>query len=546
MYAAAGARLAACDGGGTALVSDHGCACTGKSNPHGYGAWCKRWEVPDQRPWCYVAAECPSSHPLGDYGRFDECPTGDAHDGARVPPAESPRRPQDRGGGSKLRALAEAEAEEEAEAAMEAEVEEDGGAGGASLVSDHGCACTGRSNPHGYGAWCKRWEVPGQRPWCYVAAECPSPHPLGDYGRFDECPSGDAYDGYRASRGTVTPPLPSLLPAATARVYAPATALLAAAGRGHSRHRRATVSDHGCPCTGRSNPHGYGAWCKRWEVPGQRPWCYVAAECPSPHPLGDYGRFDECPTGDAHDGGGAADAPQPAQAADDAAALGWPTAVYGPAAAVGGDECSPLLRALQGWSSKLQHALAVGGALRGALRSQRALLSQERSEARDVQLRAPPPVADGGAGWVPWEAQQRKLARDAAARQKAAAARGGGGGGGSVARLEAQLRAATSALAPALGEAQLQAQALAGELASLHARNANAAAAAAQRVRARLASGGVGGGGGGGALGALQVGAADEVAAATRELVAEDKLTQRSREAEDALRRGAAGAVASK
>ena len=49
-----------------------------------------------------------------------------------------------------------------------------------------------------------------------------------------------------------------------------------------------------------------------------------------------------------------------------------------------------------------------------------------------------------------------------------------------------------------------------------------------------------------GALGALQVGAADEVAAATRELVAEDKLTQRSREAEDALRRGAAGAVASK
>ena len=213
---------------------------------------------------------------------------------------------------------------------------------------------------------------------------------------------------------------------------------------------------------------------------------------------------------------------------------------------MGGDECSPLLRALQGWSSKLQHALAVGGALRGALRSQRALLSQERSEARDVQLRAPPPVADGGAGWVPWEAQQRKLARDAAARQKAAAARGGGGGGGSVARLEAQLRAATSALAPALGEAQLQAQALAGELASLHARNANAAAAAAQRVRARLASGGVGGGGGGGALGALQVGAADEVAAATRELVAEDKLTQRSREAEDALRRGAAGAVASK
>ena len=258
------------------------------------------------------------------------------------------------------------------------------------------------------------------------------------------------------------------------------------------------MSDHGCPCTGRSNPHGYGAWCKRWEVPGQRPWCYVAAECPSPHPLGDYGRFDECPTGDAHDGGGAADAPQPAQAADDAAALGWPTAVYGPAAAVGGDECSPLLRALQGWSSKLQHALAVGGALRGALRSQRALLSQERSEARDVQLRARRPSPTAAPAGCPGRRSSGKLARDAARARRRRRRRGGGGGGGSVARLEAQLRAATSALAPALGEAQLQAQALAGELASLHARNANAAAAAAQRVRARLASGGVGGGGGGG------------------------------------------------
>ena len=148
---------------------------------------------------------------------------------------------------------------------------------------------------------------------------------------------------------------------------------------------------------------------------------------------------------------------------------------------------------------------------------------------------------------MPWEAQQRKLARDAAARQKAAAARGGGGGGGSVARVSRRScaprprRSLRRSARP-----NWQAQALAGELASLHARNANDAAAAAQRVRARLASGGVGGGGGGGALGALQVGAADEVAAATRELVAEDKLTQRSREAEDALRRGAAGAVASK
>lgn len=64
------------------------------------------------------------------------------------------------------------------------------------------------------------------------------------------------------------------------------------------------VSEHGCPCNGKSNPHGYGAYCKRWEIPTQRPWCYVDVSCPSPHPVGDYGRFDECRV-DEGEGGGA-------------------------------------------------------------------------------------------------------------------------------------------------------------------------------------------------------------------------------------------------
>ena len=187
---------------------------------------------------------------------------------------------------------------------MEAEVEEEGGAMRQARerprLSVYGRATRTATARGASGGKC------GPAAVVLRGGQCPSPHPLGDYGRFDECPTGDAYDGYRASRGTVTPPLPSLLPAATARVCAPATALLAAAGRGRS-HRRATVSDHGCRAGGATRTAT--AWCKRWEVPGQRPWCYVAAECPSPHPLGDYGRFDECPTGDAHDGGGAADAP---------------------------------------------------------------------------------------------------------------------------------------------------------------------------------------------------------------------------------------------
>ena len=51
----------------------HGCACSGVSNPYGFGAYCARWETPTQNPWCYVLADCPTGGAAGDYGKFEDC-----------------------------------------------------------------------------------------------------------------------------------------------------------------------------------------------------------------------------------------------------------------------------------------------------------------------------------------------------------------------------------------------------------------------------------------------------------------------------------------
>ena len=53
-------------------------------------------------------------------------------------------------------------------------------------VTRHGCACSGVSSPHGYGASCAPWETPEQAPWCYVDPACPTPS-RGDFGKWDEC-----------------------------------------------------------------------------------------------------------------------------------------------------------------------------------------------------------------------------------------------------------------------------------------------------------------------------------------------------------------------
>jgi len=36
-----------------------------------------------------------------------------------------------------------------------------------------------------------------------------------------------------------------------------------------------------CPCSGWSSKHGFGAYCKGWELEGQTPWCYVTEACPT-------------------------------------------------------------------------------------------------------------------------------------------------------------------------------------------------------------------------------------------------------------------------
>ena len=35
----------------------------------------------------------------------------------------------------------------------------------------------------------------------------------------------------------------------------------------------------GCQCSGYANKHGFGSYCKGWEVDGQTPWCYVHSNC---------------------------------------------------------------------------------------------------------------------------------------------------------------------------------------------------------------------------------------------------------------------------
>ena len=56
----------------------------------------------------------------------------------------------------------------------------------ANAVTRHGCACSGVSSPHGFGASCAPWETPEQAPWCYVDPSCPTPT-RGDFGKWDEC-----------------------------------------------------------------------------------------------------------------------------------------------------------------------------------------------------------------------------------------------------------------------------------------------------------------------------------------------------------------------
>lgn len=130
------------------------------------------------------------------------------------------------------------------------------------LVTKSGCKCSGVSNSYGFGAYCNSWEESFQLPWCYVNDECPSASKRGSFGmKHERCRTeSDDYptdsmpldgDPYGTPYGT----------GQAAEVWKP---------------------PEGCRCSGYTNKHGYGAYCKAWEetlAPGQIPWCYTFPNC---------------------------------------------------------------------------------------------------------------------------------------------------------------------------------------------------------------------------------------------------------------------------
>ena len=170
-----------------AVAGKLGCACSGASDEHGFGRFCHNWESEWHQPWCYVDASC--KH------------------GVRSKRHSSRH--------------------------LQVCKEEEGYLGPDGWLPEPGCHCTGMESIHGFGAYCKGWEFPGQTPWCYVNEECGGA--LGTTGaRFMDCVANDSVE--------VSPPPPP-----------PLRLVESHDGWG---------TPQGCPCSGWSNKHGYGAYCK--------------------------------------------------------------------------------------------------------------------------------------------------------------------------------------------------------------------------------------------------------------------------------------------
>ena len=66
-------------------------------------------------------------------------------------------------------------------------------------------------------------------------------------------------------------------------------------GRPPAHGSTAVTNETGCPCSGYSNDHGFGAYCYGWEYESQVPWCYVHDECTSQPTRGSFGRkYADC------------------------------------------------------------------------------------------------------------------------------------------------------------------------------------------------------------------------------------------------------------
>lgn len=126
---------------------------------------------------------------------------------------------------------------------------------GRRMKTASGCTCSGFSNTHGFGRFCHPWEDPHQEAWCYVSDNCTSAALQGSFGRrYESCDLPIEMEGGDAIEAAFN-----------------------ATGMRAAETRLAPAS--GCNCSGASNAHGFGAYCKDWEYSGQVAWCYVDPLC---------------------------------------------------------------------------------------------------------------------------------------------------------------------------------------------------------------------------------------------------------------------------
>mmetsp|Transcript_29464 Transcript_29464/g.93157 ORF Transcript_29464/g.93157 Transcript_29464/m.93157 type:complete len:527 (-) Transcript_29464:260-1840(-) len=196
-----------------------GCDCTGETDEHGFGRYCHNWESEFHRPWCYVNGT--------------SCKQG-------------------------LRSKRHSSRH------LQVCSQEEGYLGPEGWEPAAGCACSGRESIHGFGGFCRGWEFVGQTPWCYTNNDCPDA----------TGPEGAKYKDCIQLAQPPPPPSPPPPPPAPPPPPSPPPVKIIESKSGWGTPEQ-------CPCSGWSSKHGFGAYCKGWELEGQTPWCYVTEACPT-------------------------------------------------------------------------------------------------------------------------------------------------------------------------------------------------------------------------------------------------------------------------
>jgi len=121
-----------------------------------------------------------------------------------------------------------------------------------------------RSEKPGFGGFCRGWEFVGQTPWCYTNNDCPDA----------TGPEGAKYKDCIQLAQPPPPPSPPPPPPAPPPPPSPPPVKIVESKGGWGTPEQ-------CPCSGWSSKHGFGSYCKGWELEGQTPWCYVTEACPT-------------------------------------------------------------------------------------------------------------------------------------------------------------------------------------------------------------------------------------------------------------------------